>query len=86
MLGADLVVLGALGCAGRAGLGWAWGLALVGALGWVWCGFGCGGRAAGRVSSCLHDCLCSCVSKMCIMGLEQNMDRPSQKEPKARLL
>jgi len=28
------------GGAGRAGLGWAWGLALVGALGWVGRGFG----------------------------------------------
>ena len=73
---------------------------MLGALGWVgrgvwlwwarWAGFGADlavlGRAAGHVSSCLHDCLCSCVSKMCILGLEQNMDRPSQKEPKARLL
>ena len=39
VLGADLAVLGA-GCgrAGRAGLGWAWGLGALGALGWVGCG------------------------------------------------
>ena len=29
-------LLGALCCVGRAGLGWAWGLALVGSLGWAW--------------------------------------------------
>ena len=55
MLGADLAVLGALGWAGLgvrfggarcAGLGWAWGLALVGALDRVGRGFG-SARCAG---------------------------------------
>ena len=32
--------LAGFGSAWRAGLDWAWGLALVGALGWVGCGFG----------------------------------------------
>ena len=53
------------GRAGRAGLGWAWDLALVGALGWV-------GRVYGLHCTCLlHVCmmsLCSssCVSQICI--------------------
>ena len=53
------------GRAGRAGLGWAWGLALVGALSW-------GGRVYGLHCTCLlHVCmmsLCSssCVSQICI--------------------
>ena len=71
MLGADLAVLGA-GCgrAGRAGLGWAWDLAVLGGVGWVgggvllwwarWAGLGadlaaCAWCTLYMSSSCLHD-------------------------------
>ena len=103
MLGGDLAVLGALGwvgrgvwaglgadlafCVWRAGLGWAWDLAVLG--GRLGVGFGSGGRAGlgwarirlfvyGLHRTCLLHvfmvslCLCSCESQMCIMGLEQN--------------
>ena len=39
-MGALCYVGRGFGFAGRAGLGWAWGLALVGGLGWVGRGFG----------------------------------------------
>ena len=60
------------GSGGRAGLGWAWDLAVLGAgLGWV--GFALVG-ALGWASSCLHDVfvfIFMCISNG-IMGLEQN--------------
>jgi len=59
------------GRAGRAGLGFA----LVGALwlGWVGRGFGCLCMVyIVHVFFMMSLCLSSCVSQMCIMGLEQN--------------
>ena len=56
---------------GRAGLGWAWDLAVLG--GWVGCGFGCLCMVyIVHVFFMMSLCLSSCVSQMCIMGLEQN--------------
>ena len=60
------------GCAGRAGLGWAGGLAR-------WAGLGADSAISvyGLHCTCLLHvftmslCLSSCISQMCIMGLEQ---------------
>ena len=58
LLGALGLVGRGFGPAGRAGLGWAWGLAVLGARCWACCGlgvgFGCAGRAGwvGRVWPC----------------------------------